>query len=565
MSLRQDLINSLIREGYLKNPFIIEAFRAIDRADFVPDESKTEAYANYPLSIGNQQTISQPLTVAIMLEALDPRPGEKILDIGSGSGWTTALLAHVVGNNGKVYAVEVIPELCKRGKSNLQKYNFVEKGIVIFTCKDGNEGLAQYAPYDKILASAAASKEIPRQWKDQLKVDGKIVAPIENSIWIFTKKSEHEWGEEELPGFAFVPLTATRQRTKDERRINSQNQKNETGEMKKGKKLFFLMSLILSLLALGLVYEIYLPHPLHAGTTTIVITPGLGSRKIGELLRQKGVIQSKWAFVTYVSLTGTASQLKPGTYIFTETTIPEIARDLIEGANREVAITIPEGWNTRDIADYLEQQKIMLAKNFMQATHDTLGEKFNKGFSFLNDRPGKLGLEGYLFPDTYRIYRTASAEEIIQKMLQNFGKKLSSDLQKEIKNQDKTIFEIITMASLIEKEVATDEDRALVSGILWKRIAKDIPLQVDATIAYITGKNTTKILVAETKIDSPYNTYKYKGLPKGPIANPGIAAIKAAIYPTDSPYLYYLSTPEGKTVFSKTLEEHNAAKAKYLK
>lgn len=139
------------------------------------------------------------------------------------------------------------------------------------------------------------------------------------------------------------------------------------------------------------------------------------------------------------------------------------------------------------------------------------------------------------------------------------------DLRKEIEKQGKTIFEIITMASLLEKEVRTMEDKKMVSAVLWKRLEASMPLQVDATIIYITGKKTTKVSISETKIDSSYNTYRYKGLPIGPICNPGLDSIKAAIYPESSEYWYYLSTPEGETVFSETFKEHNIAKAKYLR
>lgn len=121
------------------------------------------------------------------------------------------------------------------------------------------------------------------------------------------------------------------------------------------------------------------------------------------------------------------------------------------------------------------------------------------------------------------------------------------------------------MASLVEKEVKTLEDKKLVSGVLWKRLENGMPLQVDATISYITGKKNAKILIADTQIDSPYNTYKYRGLPLGPISNPGLDSIVAALYPQESSYWYYLSTPEGQTIFSRTLDEHNQARAKYLK
>ena len=150
-------------------------------------------------------------------------------------------------------------------------------------------------------------------------------------------------------------------------------------------------------------------------------------------------------------------------------------------------------------------------------------------------------------------------------MLQNFDAKFSNDLRQETLHQNHTTFEIITIASLIEKEVASDSDRALVSGILWKRMKLNIPLQVDATVLYARPKRIGKVTLADTKINSPYNTYRYTGLPPAPIANPGLSAIRAALYPKKSPYLYYLSTPDGKTIFSKTREEHNRAKAKYLK
>ena len=158
-----------------------------------------------------------------------------------------------------------------------------------------------------------------------------------------------------------------------------------------------------------------------------------------------------------------------------------------------------------------------------------------------------------------------SVSDLAEMMRANFEKKLTPDLRAKIEEQGKTIFEIITMASIIEKEVITLEDKKLVSGILWKRIGIGMPLQSCATISYITGKKTTKVSVEETQIDSPYNTYKYAGLPIGPICNPGMDSIIAAIEPEQSPYWYHLSTLEGETIFSRTFEEHNIAKAKYLK
>ncbi len=207
-----NLVDSLIQEGWLKTPRIIEAFKKIKRIDFLPEDMKNLAEENGALPIGYGQTISQPLVVAFMLELLEPKEGEKILDIGSGSGWTTALLAEIVGQKGKVIAIELISELKEFGEKNVEKYNFIGKGIVEFICADGSKGYKKEAPFDKILTSATALK-IYQPWKEQLKTGGRIVTPIGNSIWLFVKKSaphqdpgEGEFQEKEFPGFVFVPL-----------------------------------------------------------------------------------------------------------------------------------------------------------------------------------------------------------------------------------------------------------------------------------------------------------------------------------------------------------------------
>ena len=203
-----DLIDSLIEDGWLKTPRIIRAFKKIKRADFMPDEIKHLAEINEALPIGYGQTISQPLTVAFMFEQLEPRPGDNILDIGSGSGWTTALLAEILGPRGRVTAVEIIPELKEFGEKNAAKYNFIKKGIAQFISTDGSKGCKKEAPFDKILVSAAA-KEVPGAWKEQLKIKGKIVCPINSSILTIIKKSERNFEQIEHPGFIFVPLVKT--------------------------------------------------------------------------------------------------------------------------------------------------------------------------------------------------------------------------------------------------------------------------------------------------------------------------------------------------------------------
>lgn len=200
------LIDLLIKDGWLKTPRIIKAFREIKRADFLPDDVKNLAELNEALPIGYGQTISQPLVVAFMMEKLQPEEGEKILDVGAGSGWTSALLGEIVGAKGKIFAIELISELMEFGKENVAKYDFIKRGRVEFICADGSGGYEKEVPFDKILCSAAAQKEIPPPWMEQLKVGGRIVAPIGSSIWLFIKKNETEFEEIEYSGFVFVPL-----------------------------------------------------------------------------------------------------------------------------------------------------------------------------------------------------------------------------------------------------------------------------------------------------------------------------------------------------------------------
>ena len=198
-----NLVEELIEQGWLKNKKIIQAFESVKREDFVVDKSLADI--NSALPIGYGQTISQPLVVAFMLEKLEPKAGEKILDVGSGSGWTTALLSYLVGEKGKVIGLEIIKELKEFGEKNVLKYNFINNGIAEFHFTDGRKGYKKESPYDKILCSAEA-EELPSELKKQLKIKGRIVIPIQNSICVFDKISDKEFSQKCYPGFAFVPL-----------------------------------------------------------------------------------------------------------------------------------------------------------------------------------------------------------------------------------------------------------------------------------------------------------------------------------------------------------------------
>ena len=312
-------------------------------------------------------------------------------------------------------------------------------------------------------------------------------------------------------------------------------------------------------------------------SVTFNIEKGQGSKEIALNLEKEGLIIWGPLFRSYVLLTGVSGELQAGTYELTSSmNTSEIVEKFITGDVLKEEITVIEGWNLRDIGFYLENKGMFQAEELWELaglptvdyskTIDLIEPRdFSGEYDFLKDKPKNIGLEGYLFPDTYQINKEETIEDIVRKALNNFNEKLTLDLRKETGVQNKTIFEVVTMASLLEKEVKTPEEKKLVSGILWKRLENGVPLQVDATIGYLTGKKTIKILKDDMEIDSLYNTYKYSGLPLGPICNPGLESIIAALEPENSNFWYYLSAPEGETYFSETLKEHNIKKAKYLK
>ena len=344
------------------------------------------------------------------------------------------------------------------------------------------------------------------------------------------------------------------------------------------KKSYLGVIILFFLIGIFVWQAFYLPKDLNIKESKLFLV----QRKqrlfqISENLEEQGLIKDKFLFDFYVILKRGEKKLQAGEYYLSPSmSTATIAKKIISGDTAKEILTIPEGWNLRDIGWYFENKGMFMAEelfelagfpliDYFQIKDLPTRKDFSDEFDFLKDKSNNVSLEGYLFPDTYYVERAEELESIVRKMLDNFDKKLIADFREEIQNQNKTIFEIIIMASLLEKEVKTLEEKEIVSGILWKRRYFEFPLQVDATIIYITGKKTIKVSKEETQIDSPYNTYKYFGLPLGPICNPGIDSILAAIYPEDSQYWYYLSPPEGETIFSQTLEEHNIAKAQYLK
>lgn len=332
---------------------------------------------------------------------------------------------------------------------------------------------------------------------------------------------------------------------------------------RKLKRIISIASTVLILLLVFVCWQIY--FPVKTGSVESIeftAQKGEGDDEIAVRLEDLGIIKNNYFFRFYVIVSGSHGKLQAGKYSLSPNmTIAEMVRKFSIGDVIKQKITILEGWDILDIEKYLVEKEICIKEEFQEA----LAKDYSGEFSFLKEKPSGVGLEGYLFPDTYNISLGESAEDIVRIMLSNFDKKLNTGLREQALSQGKTVYEIVTMASIIEKEVRTMDDKKIVSGIFWKRIDVGMALQSCATVNYITGKNDPGVSIKDTQIDSLYNTYKYRGLPLGPISNPGLDSILAAIYPDETSYWYYLAGPGGKTIFSKTYKEHIAASNKYLK
>jgi UPF0755 protein len=325
------------------------------------------------------------------------------------------------------------------------------------------------------------------------------------------------------------------------------------------KKVVSIALTVLLLVFFFICFEVYVPiNPGSHETITFTVQKGWGDNEIASNLQKLKIIRSGYFFKFYVILSLKHSSLQAGDYSLSpKMSAYEIANKMAQGDIIKDKAVILEGWDIKDIGKYLESKGICSKDYFISLTQ----KDYSDEFGFLQDKPKGVGLEGYLFPDTYEISKGETCEDILNIMLENFDQKLTPELRAEIaKTQgvpQKSIFDIVTMASLLEKEVKSLDDKKIVSGILWKRLEIGMPLQLDSTIVYITSD--ANISAKDKTINSPYNTYKYAGLPEGPISNPGIESITAAIYPKQTNYWYYLT--DGKTIYSETLEQHNKAKS----
>ena len=306
-------------------------------------------------------------------------------------------------------------------------------------------------------------------------------------------------------------------------------------------------------------YFSYLFSPISKESVerNFTVSAGAGLNEIAELLEEQDLVHSKIAFKIYSFLSGSAHLLKPGSYsLMANLSTPEIITRLIAGPP-DLEVLITEGKTIKEIDQQLSSLGLIKAGELIGFPIQNLKSQY----IFIQNANT---LEGFLFPDTYRIAPDASAALVLKKILDNFQAKALATL-----DQNPSWYDNLIIASLIEREIPLRGDRRLVAGLLRERLARGMPLQVDATTVYVKcdGQfdNCPPLTKSDFKIQSPYNTYYYKGLPPAPIANPGLDAMFAAINSESSPFLYYLSDPETqKTIFSETLAEHNANRARYL-
>lgn len=324
-------------------------------------------------------------------------------------------------------------------------------------------------------------------------------------------------------------------------------------------------------IALGyFIYVLLYGTPDLKQPTQLEIPKGASVGEIALKLKDADLIRSKLGFQSLVWFKGVSQKLQAGEYSFEDKmSLADIVRMLTQGlgALNEKQFTIIEGWGKDEIVDYFKERGVMEKEDFTAIVRQgcQAAGVDCEDFQFLSDKPSNIGLEGYLFPDTYRVFKDANAQDVIVRLLENFDSKLTPEMRNDITEQGKKIFDVVRMASIVEAEVPHEEDRPIVAGILWKRLDANMALQVDSTLNYATGGKNAALTREELAIDSPYNTYKYRGLPPTPIGNPGLSALRAAIYPTHTAYWYFLSDEDGVTHFGRTLEEHNANKAQYLK
>jgi len=295
-------------------------------------------------------------------------------------------------------------------------------------------------------------------------------------------------------------------------------------------------------------------RPVGPGEARIVAIPdGASTVQIAGVLKREALIRSEFAFRLAVHRNGMAGKLKAGHYELSPEMSPrEIARTIAEGDVATVKVTIPEGFTARQIAEEIGNAGLCSAGALLDPT---VIEKVREENAFVtNDR-----MEGYLFPDTYVIELGSKPEQIVRQMVDNFRQRVPVGMETELERSRYSLAEIVTIASMIEREARVPKDRPLIAAVVYNRLAKGMRLQIDATVIYALGEHQERLTYRDLKVDSPFNTYQHPGLPPHPICNPGEASLRAALKPAKTDYLYYVARPDGSHVFTRTYDEHKRA------
>jgi len=289
----------------------------------------------------------------------------------------------------------------------------------------------------------------------------------------------------------------------------------------------------------------------------VEIPLGTPAGRISRMLEEQGLIRSAFIFDIMLKITNRDSQLKAGEYLLNPAmNTMEVIQKLNEGTIVTHRIMIPEGYELKQIAAVLAREGLVDPERFLMLAQNAelvFGEQF----------PVELpipSLEGYLFPDTYHFAKEQSEEAIIRQMVSRFVDVVISKVDLSLLDDKYTLHEVITLASIVEKEVIYDFERPLVAAVYLNRLKLNMRLQADPTVRYVMTENRSRVLYSDLEIDSPYNTYRYDGLPPGPIASPGLKSIMAVLEPADVDYLYFVAKNDGTHVFSRTFEEHVAAR-----
>lgn len=321
--------------------------------------------------------------------------------------------------------------------------------------------------------------------------------------------------------------------------------------------VFAAVVAITGFISYNFIIEVTTPLYPQAPHIVVEIKKGSNSQNISLYLQQKGLIRYPWAFKLLTRIKGFGNRLKAGEYRLSASMSPAEILDKIAGGKViQHPVTIPEGYNVYEIGKLLEIHNIAKKESFVSMAFDP-GVIDSFGFN-------TKSLEGYLFPDTYYFEKNVSEYDILEKFVNTFRKKvMTPEIMSEVEKSNLSFHKIITLASLIEKETGMGEERTLISAVFYNRLKKRMRLQCDPTVIYAIKNFDGNLRKKDLDIDSPYNTYRYRGLPPGPIANPGVASIKSALHPKDVNYLYFVAKKNGEHKFSNTLKEHNKAVLKY--